>query len=598
MALIPRGPRLPLAILTLALGWPVFANAQQRRGARPAPRPTARASALPIPDAKRTFDILIQRHLEVTARDNPEWATSIGLHTADHRLTDRSAGAHARDSARAAAERRLLATVDTGALDIPRRIDWLLFKSVAATREHEAGLREWERRPGSYVPFGAIYSLAVGAEPGPRERMDAITQRLTQWPAALAAGRRQIVPARTPALWVDLDVRSARGIASYLRTELPAIVKHAEGDMRRFEEARDGALVALEAYVTWMADTLRPAAAGSWQLGTEEYDWRLRHSKMLPTNADSLIALGRRVFRDTETQLAALARTIDSTRGWRELADSAKRLHPDENDVFEAYRKEALRARDFIVERKLFTVPPGERLEMVLTPPNLRQTYAYGGYSAAAPFEKTQVGRFFVTPVEEGWTREQIESKLRGHNYGWITVVALHEGYPGHHLQYVRAANQPSVLRKVYRSEVFSEGWGLYSEELMYRAGFYPDSLARLTQLRMRLWRAARVIIDPSIHTGRMSFDEAVQFLVDSVGLEKADATAEVNRYTTWPTQAVSYIVGMREMDRLRDAMRTALGKRFDLTRFHDVLLEQGSLPPPLMRRAVREAMRARAGGR
>jgi uncharacterized protein (DUF885 family) len=103
----------------------------------------------------------------------------------------------------------------------------------------------------------------------------------------------------------------------------------------------------------------------------------------------------------------------------------------------------------------------------------------------------------------------------------------------------------------------------------------------------MRLWRAARVIIDPSIHSGRMSFDQAVQFFVDSVGLERQDAVAEVNRYTTWPTQAVSYIVGMREIDALRDEVKARQGAKFDLRRFHAALLKQGSLPPVLMRRAV-----------
>ena len=543
------------------------------------------------PGAGRAFDALVQSHIHERARANPEWATNVGLHSADDRLTDRSAAARTLDSARAAAELSELVAIDTARLDERRRIDWLLFRSVLETALHEAERRGWERRPASYVPFGAIYSLAVGTEPGPSDRMAALIARLEQWPSAFAAGRRQIVPARTPAFWVDLDVGSARRIAAYLRADLPSVVARQGGDMARFARARDGAVSALESYVAWMADTLRGTASGDWATGAADYDWRLRHSKLLETSAESLIAMGYLVFRDTERQLATLAREIDPRRSWRELADSSKTLHPPADSVFAAYASEAERARRFIIDRELFTVPEGERLEMVLTPPHLRQTYAYGGYDSPGAFEREQVGRFFVTPVEPGWTQEQVESKLRGHNYGWITVVALHEGYPGHHLQYVRAAKQPSVLRKVYGSEVFGEGWGLYAEELMFQEGFYPSSLARLTQLRMRLWRAGRVIIDPSIHVRRWSFDEAVAFFVDSVGLERADAVAEVTRYTTWPTQAVSYIVGMQAIEALREETRRRLGDRFDLTTFHDVLLEQGSLPPPLMRRAVLGAL-------
>ena len=538
------------------------------------------------------FDSLVTRHIAAKARRDPEWATSVGLHTGDGRLTDRSAAAERADSMALEAERRALLAIDTTKLDERRRIDWILFESVLSTAIADAGLRNWTRRPGAYIPFNAIYSLAVGSEPGPRERMASVTARLEGWPAALALGRTQVVPARTPPFWVDLDVGTAQRIRGYLESELPTIVKAAGGDTARFARARADAVQALDAYTRWMADTLRPAASGSWQLGREGYDWRLRRSKMLDRNAESMIAFGYDVLHETQAQLASLARQIDPQRTWRELADSSKRLHPPRDSIFAAYAAEAERARRFIIDRKLFIVPAGERLEMVLTPPNLRQTYAYGGYDAAAPFEKQQVGRFFVTPVEDGWTAEQVESKLRGHNYGWITVVALHEGYPGHHLQYVRAQQQPSMLRKVYGSDVFGEGWGLYAEELMYQNGFYPNALARLTQLRMRLWRAARVIIDPSIHTGRMTFDEAVAFFVDTVGLERADAVAEVTRYTTWPTQAVSYIVGMEAIESLRDEIRARDGASFDLARFHDALLRQGSLPPPLMRRAALAATR------
>jgi uncharacterized protein (DUF885 family) len=407
----------------------------------------------------------------------------------------------------------------------------------------------------------------------------------------MALGRKQIVPERTPAFWVGLDIASARNITRYLQEELPGVVRSSGADTVRFARAQRQALTALHAYIAWMADTLTRAASGSWAAGRDSYDWRLRYSKLLNTSVDSLIAFGSRVFQETESDLAALARSIDPSRTWRQLADSAKLLHPPADSVFAAYSSEAKRARQFIAERRLFTLPDGEQLDMVLTPPNLRQTYAYGGYSSPAPFEARQIGRFFVTPVEPGWSAERIESKLRGHNFGWITVVAVHEGYPGHHLQNVRAATQPNTLRKIYGSDVFGEGWGLYAEELMYQNGFYPDSLARLTQLRMRLWRAARVIIDPSLHTGRMTIDEGVHFFVDSVGLEQADALAEVTRYTTWPTQAVSYIIGMHAITSLRNEVRQLQGDRFDSARFHDALLTQGSLPPPLMRRAVLDAL-------
>ena len=537
--------------------------------------------------ATQRFDALVQRHLLQRARRDPEWATGVGIQTYNSRLTDRSAAAYRSDSVRLSGEHAALLTIDTAGLDERRRIDWLLLESVLRVAIHDAGIRQWERRPASYLPFNAIHHLAVGKTPGPVARMGQLRSRLQQWPAALAAGRRQLKAERTPRFWIELDAGSARRVATWLRDDLPGLVAAQGGNTPAFRTSLDAAIQATEKWAAFLSDTLAPRATGNWRTGSDEYDWRLANSKMIEQTAASLITLGYEAFHDTEKKLAALAKTIDSTRTWRQLADSSKRLHPPADSIFAAYSAENARARAFVVEKGLVTVPPKEKLEMIFTPPHLRQTYAYGGYWAAAPFEANKVGRFFVTPVEEGWTAEQIESKLRGHNYGWITVVSVHEGYPGHHLQTIHTANQPSQVRKVYGSEVFGEGWGLYSEELMYRHGFFPSPLARLTQLRMRLWRAARVIIDPSLHTGRWTRDQAVQFFVDSVGLERADAVAEVTRYTTWPTQAVSYLIGMREIDRLRADAQAQLGAAFDERRFHDAVLRQGSLPPPLMRRAV-----------
>ncbi len=540
-----------------------------------------------VPSANAAFDALVKRHLAVRAKRSPEWATSVGLHTADDRLDDRTAAAFAADSARILAEQRTLAGIDTSRLDQRRRVDWLLLSAALDAASQDARRREWERRPGSYVPFGAIYGLLTSTEPAGPVRMRALVARLEQWPARLAVGRAQVRPEVTPAFWVDLDVGNATRIASYLRTELAAEVATQGGDTVALRRAVIRVAPVLDAYAAWMRDTLKPQARGTWVYGREEYDWRLQHAKLLDTNADSLIALGFRAIHTTRAELEALARTVDPHRTWMQITDSSKLLHPPADSVFAAYSAESRRARQFLLDQKLFVLPAGERLDMILTPPNLRQTYAYGGYSSAAPLEKRQVGRFFVTPVESTWTAQQKESKLRGHNYGWITVVAVHEGYPGHHLQHVRAARQPDLLRKVYGSEVFGEGWGLYSEELMYQHGFFSSPLARLTQLRMRMWRAARVVIDPSLHTGRMSVEDAVKFFIDTVGLERADALAEVTRYTTWPTQAVSYIVGNRAIDSLRAEVAALQGPAFDLARFHAALLDEGSLPPPLMRRAV-----------
>jgi len=183
-----------------------------------------------------------------------------------------------------------------------------------------------------------------------------------------------------------------------------------------------------------------------------------------------------------------------------------------------------------------------------------------------------------------------VAEKLRTQNDGWIPVIALHEGYPGHHLQQVYARRNPRRLRRTAGNTYYGEGWALYAEHWMARAGLFDTPDARLGQLQMRLWRTARVIIDPSLHTGAMSYEDAVRFFVDEVGLERSAAEAEVNRFTTWPTQAPSYIIGWLEIERLERDVRAATGSVFDHRRFVERVLEAGPLPPLLLRRVVLES--------
>jgi uncharacterized protein (DUF885 family) len=265
--------------------------------------------------------------------------------------------------------------------------------------------------------------------------------------------------------------------------------------------------------------------------------------------------------------------------------------HPEAGTIVDAYRTASLRVLGFLIAGDMIRIPACEELRYVPTPPSLRETYAWGGYGGIRERDGVMYGRFFATDVVEGMSPEAVEDKLRAQSHGWISVIALHEGYPGHHLQSVYARQNPNRLRRRISNTYFGEGWALYAEHWMRRAGLFTSDDERLAQLQMRLWRTARVIVDPSLHTGRMSYDEAVQFFVDEVGLTRSAAEAEVNRYTTWPTQAPSYIIGWLEIERLRAELQGALGDAFDERRFHEAMLEQGSLPPALLSRRLREVL-------
>jgi uncharacterized protein (DUF885 family) len=236
------------------------------------------------------------------------------------------------------------------------------------------------------------------------------------------------------------------------------------------------------------------------------------------------------------------------------------------------------------------TVPRAARdaRVQVVTTGELSRTYPFGGYGGARRSPSGFTGTYFVSPPADWMTPEEAAERLRGNHEAWTRVVALHEVVPGHHLQTVVHEMRPlSEFRRSFYSTVFAEGWALYCEEMMWGAGFFADDAARFAQLWMRLWRAARVVIDASLQLGRMSIAEAERLLVDEAELDPVNARAEVRRYIDNPTRPMSYLIGFRLLEQLVADARARDGARFRLAEFHDRLLAFGPVPLPAVRRAL-----------
>jgi uncharacterized protein (DUF885 family) len=225
-------------------------------------------------------------------------------------------------------------------------------------------------------------------------------------------------------------------------------------------------------------------------------------------------------------------------------------------------------------------------LEIIPTPMVFRPTYPYAGYMSPGPFETDQRGYFWVTPIDNMADPDRQKEQLAGHSLAAIEVRTLHEGYPGHHLQLCQANRIASKVRRLFSSTVFIEGWALYCEEKFRELGYYRDRKTELIQLKDQLWRACRIVIDVGLHTGQMTFDDAVDMLVDVARLEKVNARAEVKRYSLSPTQPMSYLIGKIEIERFADRFFSRFPQK-NMRRFHDELLSYGSIPIALVEKAV-----------
>lgn len=175
-----------------------------------------------------------------------------------------------------------------------------------------------------------------------------------------------------------------------------------------------------------------------------------------------------------------------------------------------------------------------------------------------------------------------------------LEALTLHEAVPGHHLQIALAneqTNLPAYRRSFYTS-AFGEGWGLYAEYLGLEVGFYQDPYSNFGRLTYEMWRAARLVVDTGIHTMGWSRQQAIDFLASNTALSMHNVTTEIDRYISWPAQALSYKLGEITIRRLRQEAEQALAADFDVREFHDVLLRNGSLPLPVLEQQVRQYIR------
>ena len=170
-----------------------------------------------------------------------------------------------------------------------------------------------------------------------------------------------------------------------------------------------------------------------------------------------------------------------------------------------------------------------------------------------------------------------------------LTALTLHEAVPGHHLQISlnkELDNLPNFRRYSYIS-AFGEGWGLYSEYLGLEAGLYKDPYANFGRLTYEMWRATRLVVDTGMHAKGWTRQQAIDYMAANSALSLHNITTEVDRYISWPGQALSYKVGELTIKRLRQKAEQVLGEKFDIRAFHDAVLANGSVPMSILEQQI-----------
>jgi len=525
----------------------------------------------------------IQAFLDDLLADDPVLATGLGLTAGADRLPSWSAQALARRVGMLRRhERALLPLLDDH--EPATAVDAFAGLQIARRQLRDLELRRVQhRRPGAYldVLFGLL-PLLVRELGTPAERVGALAGRLRAAPGLLEEARDNLEP-RLPAALVRAGLDQVDGLLELAGPTVRVFAAGA-GHEGALDGASQAACTALAAFREHLHDVLLPGAAAQCGAGRAVLEDILRWEHVLDDTLEELARYGREALSATKDAMEEVAAEL----GYGDAAAAAAALqadHPAADDLVAAYRRAVEAARAHVVARGIVTMPAGEELIVMATPTFLRSALPFAAYDAPGPYDARRLGFYYVTPPRDGLPGPELEAALRGHPRASLATTGVHEAYPGHHLQLVSAARATTLARRIAHipsgGNILVEGWAFYCEELMEQQGLLADPATRLMRLNDQVWRACRVVIDVELHLGIMDLPAAIDYLCAEAHMNRYEAELECRRYAGEPGQAMSYLLGKREVQRLAALYERRRGG--SLRDFHDELLSWGCLPPAVI---------------
>ena len=340
---------------------------------------------------------------------------------------------------------------------------------------------------------------------------------------------------------------------------------------------------AYQAYYDFMVNKYQPnardnIAANSLPNGDAYYQNRLEHYTTLQLTAEQVHQRGLAEVKRIRAEMTEIIAQVNFDGSF---SDFVEFLRTDEQ-FYAKTPTELLKEASFIAKKmdaklpKLFKTLPRTPYGVMAVPANIAPKYTTGRYAGSS--RDDQPGNYWVNTY-----------RLDRRPLYVLTALTLHEAVPGHHLQISLAKEMQNVAKFRNRTYIsaFGEGWGLYSEYLGVESGMYEDPYHNFGRLTYEMWRACRLVVDTGMHSQGWSRKEAMDFLASNTALSLHNVKTEIDRYISWPGQALSYKMGELTIKRLREDAEKALGKDFDLREFHDQILKHGSMPLSMLEKII-----------
>lgn len=557
---------------------------------------------------------LAERYWEWSLKENPTMATRLGDRRFDDRLTDISA--EGRERRRAASEAFLaeLHGIGRDGLGGQDLISYLALEEELQENLDRLVCRasEWriDHRSGPQVSLQNIADVQRVESPDDGSKMVArwqamgpfIDDYIDNLRSGLADGLVQTRVTVEHAI-EQLEMQLSQAETEWPLAE-PAEVRRdgwSEEEHETFRANLHSAISesvrpALERLKVLLEEEILPAARTGDQvglvglpLGVACYDVLRRSYTTLDLTAEEIHEIGLQENARIRAEMAVLGERVFGTS---DVGEIQAKLRTDPELHF-ANAEEVKAKAEEATERALAAIPewfgrlPQAQI-IVKEIPEYEAPFTTIAYYRPAAADGSRPGTYFINTYEPT-TRPRYDAE----------VLAYHEGIPGHHLQIAIAQELTGVpeFRKHQGSTAFVEGWALYTERLSDEMGLYSGDLDRLGVLSFDAWRASRLVVDTGVHAFGWTREQAIDYMLENTLLAENNAVNEVDRYISWPGQALAYKLGQLEILRLRDRAREVLGPDFDIKAFHDRVLENGAVSLAVLETMIEEWLAEEAAG-
>jgi uncharacterized protein (DUF885 family) len=530
---------------------------------------------------------------------NPTSATVLGLHEYDAQLDDYSRSAVDREIVDLNRFEARFSAIQPSELDLTSQGDLaLLLGSIHSSLLSLNTLRPWEKDPDIYSSgiANSAFVLMERTFASPDDRLRSLVAREKQMPAALQAAHENLN--NPPRIYTEIALEQLPDTIHFFQADVPEAFHEAHNEQTRSDFAQSNAAViaALQGYQTWLQKDVLPRSHGDFRYGANNYAKLLSYEEMVDTPLPRLLEIGYADLHKNQAEFNRIAKEIDPGKKPREILAELAHDHPAPDHLLKSFGDTFQGLIRFIQAKQIVDIPSQVLPTVIESPPFMRAT-ATASMDTPGPFEKNATQAYLnVTLPGAHDTREEIEGRMEEFNRGTIISTAIHEAYPGHYVQFLWAPEAPSRVRKILGASSNDEGWAHYCEQMMLDQGYgQPGTGARdardakmihLGQLQDALLRDARFVVGIQLHTGKMTFDEAVKFFVDEGYQTHQSGLVETKRGTTDATY-LYYTLGKLEIMKLRADLEKKEGTNFSLKQFHDDFLKQGFPPIKIVRRAL-----------